>query len=785
MDPDQVAAAGVQHDYLGDTSTSADGGCGGGGGGGDSWGRALLRRGWDLSRKAAIAGVAATAAPVVAPPLLVLSLAGVALSLPFAAYLASLVATDRLMAALLPPPRTQPCRTYDLEDDEFLDASEAHGGEAPAFDYWGEAEDDAIMEEDDSYASLPLSRQCRLSEEPVPAWSDEEDPKSQGEFRLQESGHESLVLDNRAQKEEDNEYITMEAMPPRGFDDSRSAAPELCEEDEEPVQELSVEAQVAAEEPVQELSVSDNGDKTEDGKRTAKEEMESSKEMVLPAIDMDTSEVSGFPLPVLGEVEDDVVVQRAGESEVSVSEVGDNTEEMLNLVSAKTEEMPPQEVDVSESSMRDDNTRQSKMEGDVTVEMVLEEVTVNTNPVTEEVVGVQMDAIATELPECEPLHQSDLVVQEPQAMAEAAYVDDVPESTLTDVVLGIGDKDTRGVEHNGEGDVSGVLTVVTESDVADLACSTSTPNFSAISDDMMNVESRPDVHHSNQMTCVDHTLSKKGSGKKELVEDKSTKMEESKSMSDKVPTRSVAPQDIDVSKSPALDDQSKREDEVTVETVLEEVTSTTDLDTGEVVGVQVDVIASGRESLPLSDLVPKELQPVTEAATVDSIQGSTVRGDIVTDIDDTNTEGVEHHSEGGASSFISGASVVTMDDAEDVMSSRRKPYVSAISKDIRRPDVKHLHETTGFDHKLTNEGLERKIVAEDKDNYTEEQLREQLDTLITITGYRPATSSTLEAELAGLYIFVGVEPPVSSRDASDLTEINMKLQFLKSIIGVE
>ena len=54
-------------------------------------------------------------------------------------------------------------------------------------------------------------------------------------------------------------------------------------------------------------------------------------------------------------------------------------------------------------------------------------------------------------------------------------------------------------------------------------------------------------------------------------------------------------------------------------------------------------------------------------------------------------------------------------------------------------------------------------------------MREQLDTLRTITGYRPAASLTLEAELAGLYIFVGVEPPVSSRDTSDLVEINMKL----------
>jgi len=188
-------------------------------------------------------------------------------------------------------------------------------------------------------------------------------------------------------------------------------------------------------------------------------------------------------------------------------------------------------------------------------------------------------------------------------------------------------------------------------------------------------------------------------------------------MSEKVPTRSMAPQDIDVSKSPATDDQSKREDEATVETVLEEVTSTTDLDTGEVVG-EVDVIASGSESLPRIYLAPQELQPVIEAANVDSIQGTTARGDIVTDIDDTNTEGVEHHSEGGASSFILGESMVTMDDAKDVMSSRRKPYISAIREDIKSvegmPDVEHPHGTTGLEYKLSNEGLKRKALAEEE-----------------------------------------------------------------------
>ncbi|KAF8700693.1 hypothetical protein HU200_034042 [Digitaria exilis] len=793
MDPDQVTAAtGVQSDDLGDTTASADGGCGGGSGDGDGWARALLRRGWDLSRKAAIASVAATAAPVVAPPLLVLSVAGVALSLPFAAYLATFIATERLMAALLPPPRTQPYRTCDLEDDEFVDASEGPGGEALVFGYWSDAVDDTIMEEDERHASLPLSRECRLFEEPVPALNDGDDTMSEGEFRLRESGRESSALDNRSDKEESNEYITMEAqaLPLKSVDDSRSAhsaAPKLCEE-EDKIPRI-VEAPVAAEEPIQALSASDNGDNTEDGKRTAMEEMDSGKEMVSPAIDIDidTTEISDFPILVLGK--HDTVVQTEAECEVSVRKSGQGS--LVSDIGDRTEGMPPEEVNVSDPSEPHDNTPQSKMEGDVTVEMVLEEVTINTDLATEEGVGLQIDAIATELPEPESLRSSDLVAQEPQGIREAAYVDDILESNLTeDIVLDLGDTNTESVGHNGEENVSSVISVVTVDDVVDLSCSTSTPNVSAISDDMMKIESRPDVDYSNQRTGMDHTWACEGFGKKEAVEDNSTKTEENKSVDCNVPTRTMALQDTDVSKSPVQDDQSKREDEVTVEMVLEEVTSTTDLDTRELVGVQGDIIASGSGSLPVSDLVAQELQAVTEAAVVDDIQGSTVREDVVTDTDDTNTRGVEHHSESGSSSFISGESVVTMDDAGDVMSSRRKPYASAISEDIKRvkgrPDIDQHHlETTGFEDKLTNEGLKRDVLAEDKDNYTKEQLREQLDTLRTITGYRPTTSLTLEAELAGLYIFVGVEPPASSRDDSDLTEINVKLRFLKSIIGVE
>nr|TKV98142.1 hypothetical protein SEVIR_9G540450v2 [Setaria viridis] len=224
------------------------------------------------------------------------------------------------MGALLPPPRTPLYHTWDVEDDEFLDASEAPGGEATVFDYWSETEDGAIMEmeEDESYASLPLSRECRLLEEPAPASSDDEDTMPEGEFRFQESGHESFVLDNSAQKRGGQRvYYHGGGVAPKGLRDSISAAPALCEEDD--MVPKIIEALV------QELSVSDSGDKTEDGKRTGMDEVESSKEMVSPGIGIGTTEVRGFPVP------DDNTLQSEVEGAVAV--------EMLHLLFKMTAEL--------------------------------------------------------------------------------------------------------------------------------------------------------------------------------------------------------------------------------------------------------------------------------------------------------------------------------------------------------------------------------------------------------------------------------------------------------------
>ena len=192
---------------------------------------------------------------------------------------------------------------------------------------------------------------------------------------------------------------------------------------------------------------------------------------------------------------------------------------------------------------------------------------------------------------------------------------------------------------------------------------------------------------------------------------------ENKTLDDKVPTRSTSPQIIDASKSPVPDDQSKIEDEATVEMVLEGVTSDTDdLVTREVVAVQLKIIASESESSSVSDHVAQELQGVSEAAVVDEIRGSTVIENIKNEFSDRTTEGVEHHSDRGTYSFVSGVPEVTVDDGKDLVSSRSTPHASACdsaSSVEGTPVFDNPHQTTGVEYKPVNEGFRRNDVAED------------------------------------------------------------------------
>ncbi|KAG8089693.1 hypothetical protein GUJ93_ZPchr0011g27247 [Zizania palustris] len=186
MDPDQVAAAGAhgKRHHL-DDATASDGG------GGESWPCALLRCGWRLSRKAAIVGAAATVAQVVAPPIALLSAAGLALSVPFAAYLAALAATDRLMSALLPSFPAEPVPVHLPGDarQEFVDASQNPGQE------------DALPPSPDLPTPLTVSFQESGQEPSVPNNTDKiEDGTTMEEedaAAVQQSGQDSLESTKR------------------------------------------------------------------------------------------------------------------------------------------------------------------------------------------------------------------------------------------------------------------------------------------------------------------------------------------------------------------------------------------------------------------------------------------------------------------------------------------------------------------------------------------------------------------------------------------------------------
>ncbi|XP_042481845.1 uncharacterized protein LOC122062306 [Macadamia integrifolia] len=67
----------------------------------------------------------------------------------------------------------------------------------------------------------------------------------------------------------------------------------------------------------------------------------------------------------------------------------------------------------------------------------------------------------------------------------------------------------------------------------------------------------------------------------------------------------------------------------------------------------------------------------------------------------------------------------------------------------------------------------------------EEKIWEQIDAMRTIVGYKATPHATCLEELKALYLFTGVEPPASFKESSDLIEVNYKLRFLMSKVGVK
>lgn len=69
--------------------------------------------------------------------------------------------------------------------------------------------------------------------------------------------------------------------------------------------------------------------------------------------------------------------------------------------------------------------------------------------------------------------------------------------------------------------------------------------------------------------------------------------------------------------------------------------------------------------------------------------------------------------------------------------------------------------------------------------YSEEKIWEQIDAMRRIIGYKAVPQGTCIEELKAMYLFTGVEPPALFKDPSDLVEVNEKLRFLMSIVGVK
>ncbi|XP_070030185.1 uncharacterized protein [Nicotiana sylvestris] len=72
-----------------------------------------------------------------------------------------------------------------------------------------------------------------------------------------------------------------------------------------------------------------------------------------------------------------------------------------------------------------------------------------------------------------------------------------------------------------------------------------------------------------------------------------------------------------------------------------------------------------------------------------------------------------------------------------------------------------------------------------KEFYSEEIIWEKINAMRTIVGYGATPQPLLVDELKALYIFTGVEPPSTFRNTSELAEVNDKLQFLMSIVGIK
>ncbi|KAI4374034.1 hypothetical protein MLD38_012080 [Melastoma candidum] len=115
------------------------------------------------------------------------------------------------------------------------------------------------------------------------------------------------------------------------------------------------------------------------------------------------------------------------------------------------------------------------------------------------------------------------------------------------------------------------------------------------------------------------------------------------------------------------------------------------------------------------------------------------------------------------------------------------PYYPKDEEKIKTSVSLPVHSLAGVKAPKVETNLDQKVIlpSPDKDIYTEEGIWQKIDAMRRVVGYKAARQASCMEELRALYLFTGVEPPASFKDASDLKEVKEKLHFLLSVVGVE
>ncbi|KAM0823508.1 hypothetical protein ACQ4PT_070840 [Festuca glaucescens] len=466
----------------------------------------------------------------------------------------------------------------------------------------------------------------------------------------------------------------------------------------------------------------------------------------------------GFEVTVQG-----VVEEADSNTDLHMGEVDNVQVEIIAIAAPESETLPSSRMDLVTGEIVDvyaviAAAVEPETESEVLHPSNLTTSESSADPETREIVDVQVDIVDAAVPESEVLPLSSLAALESQAIAETAHVGEVKN-----------EKSMAIEEKKSTEDMPPRDSLVSESSVPVLGgeddVAQSKEGFEvAVQELMEEANSNTDLVK-GEVADVQVEVIAIAAPESEVLPPGNFAAHDSPA--DPVAGEIVRVQVNIVAAAPTGSEMLHPSDLATSDTPADSVT-------GEIVNVQVDVAAAaaaalGSEVLPLSSLAVCESQAVAETEHVGEIIGITVVEDIVRDFDDVN-KGV---------SFIPVASV---HDGEDIMSSGSTPYLSTVEEEMSDQP----NQSTGVGYAVKNEAFGSRVAAGGEAGYTEEELREQLDALRTITGYGAVPSPTLEGELAGLYIFVGVEPAVGSSDTSDhLMELNAKLRFLKSIIGVD